>query len=170
MERKNLNYWSSKGLFQHLVEPLQAKLPASGACSKPRSANKALDKFRRAGNAYYDIFNNGGCNRAGQIRNVFGISMSNYTFGGRHRGYRTNFDRIFNDIEPIMDGIILDAAFEQGLLLSTEYRESKKVVECLSQFSPAVLARVAAALSAATLADIQEEEREAKRREEKKAA
>lgn len=109
-------YWNSKGTHQNLVEGLNKLVPASGEIKG--SKNKALERFRKASNAYYDIFNNGGCNRGGSIRGFFGFGTSSmievvYTPMGRVR--RLNWEAIHAIVEPKMDEIILAAAVEQGL-------------------------------------------------------
>lgn len=106
-------YWNNTGTHQELANRLQALVPLEGPCEFPRSKNKALDKFRRASNAYYDIFNNGGCNFGPLIRDIFGISMS-YFKSYSVPMYR--WEDIHNKIAPIMDEIILATAREQGLL------------------------------------------------------
>lgn len=104
-------YWASKGTHQQYVDALNALIPATGAVSNPRSANKALERFRRASNAYYDIFNNGGCNRASTIRHFFGVNMSYYRVG-----YSWNWNGIHRLTEPKMDELVLAAAIEQKLV------------------------------------------------------
>ena len=104
-------YWGNTGTHQALADALQKLVPASGGLDKPRSKNKELERFRRAANAYYDIFNNGGMNRAPLIRSIFGISVSSY----RRWDRQIDWNRIHVVIEPILDGIILAAAKEQGI-------------------------------------------------------
>lgn len=109
------SYWDSTGKYQQFVDGLNALVPVSGKCEFSRSKNKKLEKFRTASNSYYDIFNNGGMNRAADIGYHFGVRMSHYRVGwGRHQ--RTQFDRIAAKVDPIMDKIILEAAVEQGLI------------------------------------------------------
>ena len=109
------SYWDSTGKYQQFVDGLNALVPVSGKCEFSRSKNKKLEKFRTASNSYYDIFNNGGMNRAAEIGYHFGVRMSHYRIGsGRHQ--RTQFDCIAAKVDPIMDKIILEAAVEQGLI------------------------------------------------------
>ena len=109
------SYWDGTGKYQMLYDALNGLIPIEGKCQHSRSKNKKLEKLRTAGNAYYDIFNNGGMNRAAEIGYHFGVRMSHYRSGsGRHQ--RTHFDRIAAKVDPIMDRIILEAAIEQGLI------------------------------------------------------
>ena len=109
-------YWNQKGTHQNLVEGLNKLVPTMGEIKG--SKNKALEKFRKASNAYYDIFNNGGCNRGASIRGIFGFGMTSmsevYRDGyGNHR--RIHWNAIHAVVEPIMDKIILAAVAEQDV-------------------------------------------------------
>lgn len=113
------NYWNQSGTHQSLVQSLNQLVPSSGGVEKPWK-NKSLERFRKASNAYYDIFNNGGWNRGKSISRFFGTDV---TFRlRRSRQNRRYFDmdngweRIHASTEPKMDAIILEAAKEQGLL------------------------------------------------------
>lgn len=108
------SYWDNNGKFQALVTELQKLVPASGKVVMPRK-NKKLEKFRAASNAYYDIFNNGGCNRYHEIRYHFNTSVQAHTMG-RGRTQRTNWDSIAEHVDPIMDIIVIEAAIEQGII------------------------------------------------------
>lgn len=102
-------YWGNNGTHQALVEKLNALIPASGSVARP-AKNKNLEKFRKASNAYYDIFNNGGMNRGISIAKIFGINVRHYRYGNS-----TDWNRIHTKVEPIMDQIIQAAAWEQGI-------------------------------------------------------
>ena len=109
-------YWNRKGNYENLVAELQKLVPDMGEIAG--SKNRKLEKFRKASNAYYDIFNNGGCNRGASIRTIFGFgmtTMSEVVWGeyGKYRKY--NWNAIHAIVEPIMDKIILDAAREQDV-------------------------------------------------------
>ena len=101
-------YWNSNGTYQNLAEQLRSHVPFAGEITGKE--NKALEKFRKASNAYYDIFNNGGCNRAAQIRSIFKFGMTTMRVGKRF-----DWNAIHEKVEPIMDQIILAAAAEQGI-------------------------------------------------------
>ena len=88
-------------------------LPDQGACENARSTNKHLDKFRRAQNAVYDLFNNGLCNRRGLFKNIFGWAPYQRDTYYATRMMWTNWeDRVEEDFTPI----IIAAAKEQGLV------------------------------------------------------
>lgn len=109
-------YWDRTGTHQNLVEQLNKLIPFTGEIKG--SKNKALEKFRKASNAYYDIFNNGGCNRGASIRGFFGFGMTSMSevYSGRYgRSRRYHWDAIHEKVEPIMDKIILAAAAEQNI-------------------------------------------------------
>jgi hypothetical protein len=109
-------YWNRKGNYENLVAELNKLVPVMGEIAG--SKNRKLEKFRKASNAYYDIFNNGGCNRGAQIRAIFGFGMTTMSevhrdaYGNR-RKYHWN--AIHAIVEPIMDKIILAAAKEQDI-------------------------------------------------------
>ena len=113
------SYWDGTGKYQLLYDKLNSLIPAEGPCENPRSANKKLEKLRRAVNAYYDIFNNGGMNRGAEIRHHFGVAMSQYR-SGRGRDQRTHWARIAEKVNPIMDEIILAAGVEQKKITHAE--------------------------------------------------
>jgi hypothetical protein len=105
-------YWVSNGKHEALAATLREMIPASGSVLRPRK-NKALEKFRKACNCYYDLYNNGLINRAREFAGVFGIASSQYKYTIR---YPTFDSRLYTRVEAKMDEIVLDAALEQGLI------------------------------------------------------
>ena len=110
-----MTYWESKGQYQSLVEELTERLPFFGPVENAKTTNKHLEKFRKAQNCYYDLYNNGLCNCAREFSNVFRIP-------GVPREIKQNYGRYdmiskatADAIEARMDEIILAAAKEQGL-------------------------------------------------------
>jgi hypothetical protein len=98
-------YWNNAGKYEALYEKLNALIPSSGSVVEPKK-NKALEKMRKAANCYYDLFNNGLCNRAAEFRQVFG-------FGGTYivkNGFKDDAA-----LEAKMDEIIFAAAKEQNI-------------------------------------------------------
>jgi hypothetical protein len=130
------SYWNSKGKYQQFANKLNELIPVEGSVPNPRSTNKALEYFRRASNAYYDIFNNGGMNRASEIRSILGVNLSmyrqtRYTSGGMV--YRTvDFDRIAPKVDAMMDTIVLAAAIEQRFT-TREEQEAHSLLSGLSE-------------------------------------
>jgi len=66
-------YWEEKGTYQNIAEALQGLIPAIGEVPEGKTTNKHLERFRRAQNCYYDLYNNGLCNRAREFSAVFRI-------------------------------------------------------------------------------------------------
>lgn len=102
---KSKTYWGNKGKYQALANKLDELIPTQGSVCDP-AKNKALEKFRKASNAYYDLYNNGLCNRASEFRKVFG-------FGGTWIA-KQGFP-YYQKLEDKLDEIILAAAKEQGI-------------------------------------------------------
>ena len=80
--------------------------------------NKALEKFRKATNVVYDIFNNGLGNKGKSLKVLglmkYDLPLPQYAHGHYYDG---NWDRIKEIVEPIFENIILDAAVEQDISL-----------------------------------------------------
>ena len=108
------SYWNGTGTHQALIDSLRALIPVSGSVPHVRR-NRALERFRRASNVYYDIFNNGLCNRSREFYPVFRFGHSYY--GWRRGGYWEHDRRFYERLEDTMDQIIMDAAHEQGVVI-----------------------------------------------------
>lgn len=67
-------YWNSAGRYQEQADLLVALIPAIGEVYDAQGANKHLDTFRRAVNCYYDLYNNGLCNKAREFSTLFKIA------------------------------------------------------------------------------------------------
>jgi len=104
------SYWNHRGTYQAATAELEKLIPIQGPVENPRTANRALEKFRRASNCYYDLYNNGLCNRADEFRQVFGIASSHYRWGD----YRF-FEELYAATERKLDRIVEAAAREQGI-------------------------------------------------------
>jgi len=107
-------YWNNNGKYQAAADELAKLVPAAGEITSPTA--KALEKFRKASNCYYDLYNNGLCNRAKEFRKVFGIASSKYRFKVRY-GYDFNLEILAPILDAAMDKIIEAAAKEQGVQL-----------------------------------------------------
>lgn len=116
-------YWANKGTHQAIIEKLQALVPASGPVAQPYK-NKALEKFRKASNAYYRLYNDGDFN-SGKGR-MFGVEYISrfstrkyYTDGrGRMQSYHDWQQGLYDEVEKGMDNIIVAACKEQGIALN----------------------------------------------------
>ena len=106
------NPWGCNQGFSHLNNNLNDLLPLEGRCEFPNSKNKALDKFRRAQNAAYDLFNNGLGNKRTLFKSIFGWSV-----GVRDTSYATKMQwSMWEDrVEEVLTPIMLEAAKEQGV-------------------------------------------------------
>lgn len=108
-------YWNSNGRYQVIADRLRELIPVEGSVAQPRK-NKALERFRVASNCYYDLYNNGLCNRTAQFNHVFKTSAKSprYCFRSSYGGYKW-YNEFHVMIEERMDEIILAAAAEQHL-------------------------------------------------------
>ena len=100
-------YWNNKGKYQKFADRLDKFIPIEGSVPDTKN-NPALEKYRIACGCYYDLFNNGLCNRASEFRKVFG-------FGGM-RIVKSGFPYC-HTLETKMDEIIVNAVKEQALRL-----------------------------------------------------
>jgi len=107
-------YWNNNGKHQYSINALISIVPAEGECPKHRPK---LERFRRAWNAYYDLYNNGGCNRKYDIRNI--LKTSSTAFNNR-------FDEVSEEIEAKMDKIVLDAFSELWTELHPHFEQFRK--------------------------------------------
>jgi hypothetical protein len=106
-------YWNEQGTYQHIAEALQKLIPAIGDVPDGKTTNKCLERFRRAQNCYYDLYNNGLCNRAREFSTLFRIVGVSREI---KQNYRYNFlvsSLTEGAIDNKMDGFILDAYREQ---------------------------------------------------------
>lgn len=106
--------WVCKDL-ESVVNTLDKSIPLSGSVHSVNK-NKCLERLRKAGNVVHDIFNNGLGNRGRQLR-VLGLRKDQLPLPEYRHGYyyEGQWDRITEIVEPIMEGIILDAAVEQNV-------------------------------------------------------
>ena len=106
------NSWGVNSGFKHLSDKLNELLPFEGRCENPMSKNKHLEKFRRAQNAAYDLFNNGLGNKRSLFKNIYGWSV-----GYRETSYanRMTWSHWEDRVEEVLTPIIIAAAKEQGV-------------------------------------------------------
>ena len=81
--------------------------------------NPALEKFRKAQNVVYDIFNNGLENRARQCRFALnGLTKADLALPSYYANhyYSGNWDQIEELVEEKFTPIVMAAAEEQGLI------------------------------------------------------
>ena len=111
-EKMFKNPWGVNEGFKHLQEKLDELLPMMGRCEFPNSKNKALDKFRRAQNAAYDLFNNGLGNQRALFKTIFGFAP---TQSSVHHASNITWDDWENAVEEVLTPIMQEAAKEQGV-------------------------------------------------------
>lgn len=102
--------WGVNPGFKHLADKLNELLPLQGKCENPRSKNKNLEKFRKAQNCLYDLFNNALCNRRSEFRQMFdgwSPAQNHMTDMAWHNAEAR--------AEEIFTPIIINAAKEQGV-------------------------------------------------------
>lgn len=103
-------YWNHEGRHQAAVVQLNKLIPVEGSVPSAQGKNKALEKFRIASNCYYDLYNNGLCNRARSFARIFGFAANNY----RNTDGKLS-DVVYEKAEYAIDKIIEAAAKEQGI-------------------------------------------------------
>ena len=106
------NSWGVHSGFERLRDELNNLIPAAGKCENSRSKNKALDKFRRAQNAAYDLFNNGLCNKRGLFNQIYGFAP---TMRDTDNARRMQWSHWEDRVEEVLTPIIIAAALEQGI-------------------------------------------------------
>ncbi len=104
------NSWGVNSGFKHLQEKLDELIPFEGRCEFPNSKNKHLDKFRRAQNAAYDLFNNGLCNKKALFKNIYGFAPSVPSWATKQM-----WNQWSDRVEEVLTPIIIAAAKEQGI-------------------------------------------------------
>tara|TARA_B110000444_G_C18634515_1_gene498467 strand:- start:256 stop:606 length:351 start_codon:yes stop_codon:yes gene_type:complete len=102
--------WGVNAGFKNLADKLNELLPFDGKCENARTTSKKLDKFRRAQNCVYDLFNNGLCNRRGEFRRMFDGYSPAQTHMTDMAWHNTE-----QRVEEMLTPIILEAAKEQGI-------------------------------------------------------
>ena len=111
--------WGCTPLTQHLVDQLNAldNFPQQGEVADKKN-NRALEKFRKAQNVVYDIFNNGLMNRGKSLK-VLGLmryDLALEEYRGGECIMRANWDRVNEVVEEAFTPIVMAAAKEQGIV------------------------------------------------------
>ena len=107
------NPWGVNEGFKDLCDKLTELLPFEVRCEFPKTKNKHLEKFRRAQNAAYDLFNNGLCNKSRLFKDIYGWSV-----GYRETSYanRMTWSHWEDRVEEVLTPIIQKAIKEQGVI------------------------------------------------------
>lgn len=95
-----------------------SSFPARGECELKYTKNKHLDRFRRAQNVVYDIFNNGLGNRGKELK-ILKLKRSDLCFDEYMNGRcirQADWNQIERAVEEKFTPMVMAAAEEQGLL------------------------------------------------------
>ena len=113
-------HWADTGFFNELRHALRDLIPWSGSVDQPRK-NRHLERFRKAENVVYDLYNNGLCNRASEASALFNISTSWYKiYRGEQYGRRYE-NSMYCVFELLYNMTLLMAAAEQKLITRDEF-------------------------------------------------
>jgi len=111
-------YWNDRGRYNNEANALRALIPMVGAVPYLRTKNMHLERFRKVGNAYYDLYNNGLWNRAREFANLFKL------YGLREvMRYGDLNESTTKAIETTMDEYVLLAYKEQVALGNIKAKE-----------------------------------------------
>tara|TARA_B100000927_G_C16444054_1_gene460999 strand:+ start:1177 stop:1560 length:384 start_codon:yes stop_codon:yes gene_type:complete len=110
--------WGQTNKTKLLVEKLDELIPLEGRVTNPVK-NKHLEKFRKAQNVVYDIFNNGLMNR-GKALKVLGLMkydlfLDEYNSRGELL-WAANWNKNNEVVERAFTPIVMAAAKEQGVI------------------------------------------------------
>ena len=103
--------WGVHEGFKTAVDRLNNLLPIEGRVEYSQSKNKNLEKFRKAQNAMYDLFNNGLCNKKNEFRKIFV-----FTYIKTHEWNKTQWFYVEEIMETHFTPIIQNAIKEQGVI------------------------------------------------------
>ena len=114
----DLSYWGGNGPHQDLADMMGNMIPVSGPCynvpgDDASGINQPLDRYRQVVNAYYDIFNNGGCNSVSRQVAKFFPGVMQHLRGSNYRS--PNWDLIHDIVDAQMDKHVQIAAKKMNL-------------------------------------------------------
>ena len=102
-------YWNGNGRFQELYNRLYKLIPHSGPCAQlPK-----LERLRKVGNAYYQLFNNGTASPIARLTGVLGSVIvprraNEWKYSMKERQAELEL------LEQAVDTVVIAAAQEQG--------------------------------------------------------
>ena len=102
--------------LEQVYNVLDEMIPLEGSVRNVNK-NKALERFRKATNVVYDIFNNGLGNKGKSLK-VLGLKKYELPleeYRGGELLMRANWERITEIVTPIYEQILLEAVKEQGI-------------------------------------------------------
>ena len=112
--------WGCTPFTEHLAGELNSLeiFPDQGEVVDKKN-NPALEKFRKAQNVAYDIFNNGLGNKARQCKGALGFCKRDLPLDEWRGGqliWPARWDRIEEMVEEAFTPIVIAAAKEQGII------------------------------------------------------
>ena len=133
---KEFIMWMERTLgdLEPVIDKLNELIPLEGSVESPRSANKYLERFRKAQNAVYDCFNNGLMNQRKEFASIFGMRYaevpvptirSQMAFNAR-----INWEYVEDTIAPEFRRIIGLAAAEQ---FGIHYRSNMIIAKAMEE-------------------------------------
>ncbi len=113
MNDVDMTYWNHSGRHQEFQNRLETLIPTSGEVSNAKQ-NRALELYRKAGNCYYDLYNNGLCNRRQEFYSIFKLKSARHSWSRRYNRMSEHEEKTFlAAVESKMDELILAAYLEQ---------------------------------------------------------
>ena len=104
-----MSYWNSNGTYQAQYEELIKLVPREGEVKKGTCKHVfSLERFRKACNSYYDVFNNGGGNRDASTARFFPGALAEIRESWKYR-VTPNWDYVARICDEKMDVIIREA-------------------------------------------------------------
>ena len=70
-----ISFWNGNSPLTEAYKDLEKIMPMTGEFEQRTSKKPNLERMRKAGNAYYDFYNNGLLNRVSDFRYYFKISL-----------------------------------------------------------------------------------------------
>ena len=116
-------YWASNGMHQQQLNILTAMVPSEGPVANARK-RPHTERFRKAMNCYYDLYNNGLGNRAREFSRIYKMNLGIWRRPAKPGCYAMyQFDKAFYDVvDRKMDEFIRAALMENGII-NIHYRE-----------------------------------------------
>ena len=104
-----MSYWTGEGRYQKQYDELHKLVPREGPVETGMCKHKiSLERFRKACNSYYDVFNNGGGNRDHATSKFFPGVLSEIRESWKYHT-EINWDYIEPQCEDTMDEVIVTA-------------------------------------------------------------
>ena len=111
-------HWTTNGLFSHFRSDVTKLIPSSGSVDQPRK-NRMLERFRKAENVTYDLYNNRLYNYASLASSVFNLTTSYYKIYYKPRYGKMRVEKfditMYCAFELLYNITLLMAALEQNI-------------------------------------------------------